>query len=193
MKTLFYLFGLSALISACDFSSSEHEALRSDLNSSGAEMWEQVGVRFPATGEIVLVSSDSVVTLQIAGDDLLFGLSGNYCDGKINDGAILLDTCYSQSPHWIITERTQDTMYIYPRMGAMYYYDLVMKKVEDNWKTNCGLQPNSGPCEALIQKYYFDQRDGECKPFNWGGCQGVIPFDTMEECVACQCNQPEAN
>lgn len=50
---------------------------------------------------------------------------------------------------------------------------------------DCALIPDPGPCEALIPKYYFDQESGECKEFFWGGCDGVVPFDTMEECEEC--------
>lgn len=49
----------------------------------------------------------------------------------------------------------------------------------------CSLTPDSGPCEAYIPKYYYDQEAGECKEFIWGGCDGVVPFDSMEECKEC--------
>lgn len=50
---------------------------------------------------------------------------------------------------------------------------------------NCSLTPDPGPCEALIPKYYFDAEKGKCREFMWGGCEGVVPFNTMEECEAC--------
>ncbi len=54
---------------------------------------------------------------------------------------------------------------------------------------NCNLEPNSGPCKALIPKYYYDKEDKKCKEFSWGGCRGVVPFETMEECEKqCDCN-----
>ena len=49
----------------------------------------------------------------------------------------------------------------------------------------CTLEPNRGPCEAYIPKYYFDSDAGVCKEFIWGGCGGVVPFDTLEECQVC--------
>jgi len=55
----------------------------------------------------------------------------------------------------------------------------------------CRLKPDPGPCEAAIEKYYFDPVDNECKPFTWGGCHGVVPFDFMDECIACADNEPE--
>ncbi|WPP48660.1 BPTI/Kunitz-type proteinase inhibitor domain-containing protein [Catalinimonas niigatensis] len=53
----------------------------------------------------------------------------------------------------------------------------------------CGLLPDPGPCEAIIPKYYFDQHEGKCKEFNWGGCDGTVPFHTLEECRQCEGGQ----
>ena len=53
----------------------------------------------------------------------------------------------------------------------------------------CDLMPESGPCEAAIEKYFFDAEDQVCKPFIWGGCEGVVPFDTMEDCQQCECRE----
>lgn len=47
------------------------------------------------------------------------------------------------------------------------------------------LEPDPGPCRAAIIKYYFDQNEGECKEFIWGGCDGVVPFETLEDCKSC--------
>lgn len=52
----------------------------------------------------------------------------------------------------------------------------------------CDLVPDSGPCYAAFPKYYFDKEEGKCKEFTWGGCGGVVPFDTLEECEECECN-----
>ena len=51
----------------------------------------------------------------------------------------------------------------------------------------CELKPDPGPCRAAIPKYYFDKKSKECKEFIWGGCNGVVPFNTLNECKdACQ-------
>jgi hypothetical protein len=52
----------------------------------------------------------------------------------------------------------------------------------------CMVEPNSGPCEAYIIKYYFDKEEKKCKEFVYGGCEGVVPFDTLDECKQCECN-----
>jgi hypothetical protein len=57
-------------------------------------------------------------------------------------------------------------------------------------KGNCKLEPNPGPCEAAIIRYYYDQTENKCKEFIWGGCAGVVPFETLQECQQkCNCGQ----
>ncbi|MDT0606781.1 BPTI/Kunitz domain-containing protein [Croceitalea rosinachiae] len=52
--------------------------------------------------------------------------------------------------------------------------------------SRCELLPDSGPCFAAFTKYYFDKEEQACKEFIWGGCEGVVPFDTLEECKVCE-------
>jgi len=51
----------------------------------------------------------------------------------------------------------------------------------------CALVPDAGMCDAAFVRYYFDPRDKQCKPFTWGGCNGVVPFLTLQECKDCGC------
>lgn len=53
----------------------------------------------------------------------------------------------------------------------------------------CTLLPEVGPCNAAFPRYYFDQDSLVCKEFVWGGCSGVVPFETLEACIACECNE----
>lgn len=43
-------------------------------------------------------------------------------------------------------------------------------------------------CFAAIPRYYFDQEEKRCKEYTWGGCV-EFPFETLEECKACECNE----
>ncbi len=52
----------------------------------------------------------------------------------------------------------------------------------------CQLAPDPGPGRVYIVKYYYDQEEKKCKEFGWGGYGGVVPFETLEECRACECN-----
>lgn len=53
----------------------------------------------------------------------------------------------------------------------------------------CFLEPEAGPCKAYIPKYYYDTEVKKCKEFIWGGCGGVVPFNTLEECEQCKCSE----
>lgn len=48
--------------------------------------------------------------------------------------------------------------------------------------STCLEKPSSGMCKALFYKYYYDEKDGSCKKFVWGGCGGNVPFQTLKEC-----------
>lgn len=51
----------------------------------------------------------------------------------------------------------------------------------------CLLDPDTGPCKAIFEKYYYDRKAGKCRPFIYGGCEGTVPFETLEECrEACE-------
>lgn len=52
----------------------------------------------------------------------------------------------------------------------------------------CYIAPETGPCYALIKKYYFNKEEGKCMEFTWGGCGGSVPFETLDTCRDCECN-----
>jgi hypothetical protein len=49
----------------------------------------------------------------------------------------------------------------------------------------CALEPDPGTCRAAIPRFYFDKKENQCKEFIWGGCGGVVPFETLEACKKC--------
>jgi len=59
----------------------------------------------------------------------------------------------------------------------------VAKFVRTNDKLhNCFRTPFGCVCDALIPKAFFNSTTNRCEPFDWGGCGGVVPFRTVEEC-----------
>ena len=48
----------------------------------------------------------------------------------------------------------------------------------------CHQAPDSGQCRAAIPGYYYDSESESCQEFTWGGCEGKVPFETMDECMA---------
>lgn len=66
-------------------------------------------------------------------------------------------------------------------LGACEYFDLPSPR--------CALEPETGPCDAAFPRYYYDKAEGTCKQFTWGGCEGTVPFETLEACQeACGCD-----
>ncbi len=55
---------------------------------------------------------------------------------------------------------------------------------------SCSLLPDAGLCKAAFKRYYFDQNEQKCKEFFWGGCGGVVPFETLKACQEqCPCKE----
>ncbi|XP_060548712.1 WAP four-disulfide core domain protein 8-like [Pantherophis guttatus] len=47
----------------------------------------------------------------------------------------------------------------------------------------CSLPPVSGPCLALIERWYYSPKLRQCQPFSYGGCGGnPNNFMTLEDC-----------
>ena len=59
---------------------------------------------------------------------------------------------------------------------------LPMEDLVKDIKKQCLLKPEKGPCKALFWKYFFDPKSKTCKEFMWGGCDGVVPFETEKDC-----------
>ena len=47
---------------------------------------------------------------------------------------------------------------------------------------DCNSIPDPGLCLAYFQTFYFDQTTSQCEESYWGGCDGVVPFWTLEDC-----------
>ncbi|XP_026580626.1 kunitz/BPTI-like toxin [Pseudonaja textilis] len=47
----------------------------------------------------------------------------------------------------------------------------------------CYLPADTGPCEALIIRFYYNSTLNKCQKFNYGGCRGnANNFVTKDEC-----------
>lgn len=56
------------------------------------------------------------------------------------------------------------------------------EKVIEVRSERCVLRYDPGPCRGAFTRYYFHRGEGKCKSFIYGGCDGVVPFETLEEC-----------
>ena len=51
----------------------------------------------------------------------------------------------------------------------------------------CYLEPDVGPCDGICPRYFYNQESEGCEEFSWGCCEGLVPFDSLEECInACE-------
>jgi len=46
----------------------------------------------------------------------------------------------------------------------------------------CQLEPMRGEGDKEIRRFYFDMKLKECRPFNWSGRGGFVPFKNVDEC-----------
>lgn len=46
----------------------------------------------------------------------------------------------------------------------------------------CQLKPMQGEGDKKIKRFYFDMKLKECRPFNWNGKGGFVPFKNLDEC-----------
>jgi len=57
----------------------------------------------------------------------------------------------------------------------------------------CRAKPVTGTCKGRFEAYYFDEKSKSCKQFFWGGCQGTVPFETLQDCEkTCKQQLPES-
>ncbi|MFQ6610824.1 MAG: BPTI/Kunitz-type proteinase inhibitor domain-containing protein, partial [Fidelibacterota bacterium] len=47
---------------------------------------------------------------------------------------------------------------------------------------DCLLIPDIGPCDGVCPRYFYNPDTEQCEMFIWGCCDGVVPFETLEEC-----------
>ena len=79
--------------------------------------------------------------------------------------------------------------YFYPQTLILLL--LFFSCTKESNHQDCALSPEVGNCKGSFKKYYFDNTEQKCKVFFWGGCDGVVPFETLEDCnkkCPCQSN-----
>lgn len=65
--------------------------------------------------------------------------------------------------------------------------DLQSREIETDLSDPCLMKHDPGPCRGAFTRYYFDQQAGKCMSFIYGGCQGVVPFESLVDCQrACE-------
>ncbi len=59
---------------------------------------------------------------------------------------------------------------------------VAVDKKDKKLDARCLKKPKTGRCRGRMTRYYFDNENSTCKEFIWGGCGGVVPFDTLKDC-----------
>uniref|UniRef100_A0A3B5MP43 BPTI/Kunitz inhibitor domain-containing protein n=1 Tax=Xiphophorus couchianus TaxID=32473 RepID=A0A3B5MP43_9TELE len=70
-------------------------------------------------------------------------------------------------------------------IGLLFLIFLERHPVENNHKhTVCWARADSGPCHAMLERWYFVPKQGRCAPFLFGGCGGNRNnFNSEEYCL----------
>jgi hypothetical protein len=53
----------------------------------------------------------------------------------------------------------------------------------DALHVSCLAKPDPGPCRAAKPAFYYDYPSDSCRQFLWGGCQGSVPFQSLDACL----------
>ena len=61
------------------------------------------------------------------------------------------------------------------------------KEVAEVQDEACSMKPDPGLCKAKLSRYFYNSKTNQCEEFFWGGCGGVVPFETLKECEPCVC------
>ncbi len=112
-----------------------------------------------ANTKVAPTFNNNKVTFICQDDRVLLG-QGYKKDGKdVIDSAILL----KKGKKYFIREKSQAT-------------------IVRGLHSVCQIQPMKGNGELSIKRYYFDEKLKRCRPFEWSGKGGIVPFDGMDEC-----------
>ena len=128
------------------------------------------------------IAQDSLTSCQQAQLNSL-GLIGEFVPNCQDDGSYVSTQCWASAEYcWCVDEDGVEIA------GTSIPSWQGMPECSSNINP-CTLIPDPGMCEAAIQKYYFNQETQQCEDFNWGGCGGVVPFESLAECEAALCSQ----
>ncbi|KAK4313128.1 hypothetical protein Pmani_015500 [Petrolisthes manimaculis] len=80
-------------------------------------------------------------------------------------------------------KRTQDVL---TTTEPPYHPDIdntIPESIEGDVSDVCQLPVSIGPCRAAIPQWYYDENEGRCVGFSYGGCQGnANRFSSVEQC-----------
>ena len=70
---------------------------------------------------------------------------------------------------------------------GIVYLIINPQEEEEELPDECYLIPDPGSCEGFIPMYYYNLDLEMCEMFVYGGCAGLVPFESLAECQnACE-------
>lgn len=70
---------------------------------------------------------------------------------------------------------------------ALFQASLSLPTARSQVPPPCLALPDPGPCKGSFIKYFWDSKARQCKKFVYGGCGGIVPFDTYFQCKSAMC------
>ena len=132
------------------------------------------------------------VTVENNSSDNIFAYPGFILFNEFGDTVAIENVDYygvaASSVHVLdIQENIEITDYVSLELHTWFYDYLTCTWNDMVVSNNCDLYPDPGLCLAVFEIYYFNSNSGQCEASFWGGCGGVVPFWTLEECQnSCQ-------
>jgi hypothetical protein len=135
-----------------------------------------------STGEIITVYPEAG---QFFGDRQVFIQIASYWGDYAFDNDIFADVGKAVPHAYGYVEEQHGNPWLLPIEDILKDSDKKSPgKETDSGDKKCTLRPDPGPCKGIFEKYYFNSGKKACERFFYGGCQGVVPFETREECEA---------
>ena len=132
------------------------------------------------------------VMIENNSSENIFPYPGFVLFNEFGDTIAIEDVDYygiaNQSIHVLdIQESVEITENFNLELYTWYYESFACEWDDLALSENCDLDPDPGPCLAAFEAYYFNDDTGQCEVTWWGGCAGIVPFWTLEECQnACE-------
>lgn len=93
------------------------------------------------------------------------------------DGRVLLGASYEKDGEEVI-----DSALLQKKDNKYVIKDKSEATVVRGLHSVCQLQPLVGDGDESLKRYYFDRKLKECRPFNWSGKGGFVPFKSLDAC-----------
>jgi len=109
-------------------------------------------------------------------------------DGQINviDVVLLISFILQENTpsqiEFLASDSNQDSLLNVLDVVALVAIIIGGEVDNDILPEECYLEPDTGPCFGFMPMYYFDTSTNSCQEFIWGGCQGLVPFQSLSEC-----------